>query len=125
MDDPRDDAIDEAGEESFPASDPPANTVETGIRATPLPAAADVSDNTEKRRLEIRIGEDVAFLDYRRTPETFTILHTEVPPQLRGQQLGELLVRTALGISRDQGLRTVVICPFARAFLRRHPELRV
>lgn len=35
-----DEKIDEAIEETFPASDPPANTVETGIRIGPAPEPA-------------------------------------------------------------------------------------
>jgi hypothetical protein len=42
-----DSKLDEALEETFPASDPPANTVETGIRTgeTPPPPIAPVSGN--------------------------------------------------------------------------------
>ena len=32
--------------------------------------------------------------------------------------------RTALESARSEGIATVVICPFVRAYLRRHPELR-
>jgi len=38
-----DEKIDEAIEETFPASDPPANTVETGIRIGPAPEPAATS----------------------------------------------------------------------------------
>jgi hypothetical protein len=43
---PRDD-VDETLEETFPASDAPANTPETGIQIDPAPEA-DESDTTKK-----------------------------------------------------------------------------
>jgi len=123
--DPRsqdDAATDEAIEESFPASDPPANTVETGILPTP-DVPSEVVDNTAARRLEIKIGDAVSFLDYRRTPTSFTIVHTEVPEERRGRGLGDTLVRAALRMSREHGLQTIVLCPFARILLKKHPDL--
>ena len=126
MADPRrqnDAATDEALEETFPASDPPANTVETGIRPMAPDSEPDVTDNAEASRLEITIGDAVAFLEYKRTPTSFTIGHTEVPESLRGHKLGDALVRAAMALSREHGLQTIVQCPFARAFLRKHPDL--
>lgn len=125
MDDRRrtdDELVDEALQETFPASDPPARTVETG--AHPPPDALVVENNAAASRLEIRVRDDVAFLEYRRTDKSFTIVHTEVPPALRGQHLGAALVRAALKMSHEQRLQTIVVCPFARAYLRRHPEVR-
>jgi len=40
----RDDKLDEALQETFPASDPPANTVETGIRVGVVERKADAMD---------------------------------------------------------------------------------
>jgi hypothetical protein len=116
-----DDKLDETLEETFPASDAPANTVETGIHLQDLPTSRDagVSDNQAKSRLELTVDGHTAFLTYERTRETFTIIHTEVPPELRGRHLGDRLVEAALRVGRAEGLRMVVVCPFARAYLRK------
>ena len=118
---PSDDKLDETIDESFPASDPPANTVETGVRVGEIPSSSGpiVSDNTKRSRLELTIDGRTAFLDYRQTAETFTILHTEVPAELRGRHFGEQLVEAALRQGHSRGLRIVVVCPFARAYQRR------
>ena len=117
-----DSKVDEALEETFPASDAPANTVETGIRIAIPPATeiGDVTDNTAQSRFELNVDGHVAYLEYERTPNTLTLLHTEVPPEIRGRHIADRLVEAALAIGRSEGRRLVVICPFARAYLRRH-----
>ena len=117
-----DSKVDEALEQTFPASDAPANTVETGIRiAIPLPTdIGDVTDNTAQSRFELNVDGHVAYLEYERTPNTLTLLHTEVPPEIRGRHIADRLVEAALAVGRSEGRRLVVICPFARAYLRRH-----
>jgi predicted GNAT family acetyltransferase len=117
-----DSKVDEALEETFPASDPPANTVETGIRiGTPLATGIGaVSDNVAQRRFELKVDGHVAYLEYERTPNTLTLIHTEVPVEIRGRHIADRLVEAALAIGRSEGRRIVVICPFARAYMRRH-----
>ena len=117
-----DSKVDEALEETFPASDAPANTVETGIRIAIPPATdiGDVTDNTTQSRFELNVDGHVAYLEYERTPNTLTLLHTEVPPEIRGRHIADRLVEAALAVGRSEGRRLVVICPFARAYLRRH-----
>jgi hypothetical protein len=80
-----------------------------------------VIDNPAQNRFELTVDGQTAFLTYERTPTALTIVHTEVPEKLRGHHLGEALVKAALDAGRSAGLRIVVICPFARAYLRRHP----
>ncbi len=114
--------IDEALEESFPASDPPAATGETGVRVgdpEPLPAAID---NTRAQRFELVVDGDTSFLTYQRAGDTLTLLHTEVPERLRGHHLGDALVKAALDAAAAEGRRAIVVCPFARAYLHRHPR---
>ena len=117
-----DSKVDEALEQTFPASDASAYTVETGIRIAIPPATdiGDVTDNTTQSRFELNVDGHVAYLEYERTPNTLTLLHTEVPPEIRGRHFADRLVEAALAIGRSEGRRLVVICPFARAYLRRH-----
>ena len=119
----RDGVLDETIEETFPASDPPANTVETGIRIAPTAAAeSNVSDNRQASRFELTIDGETAFLVYERTEEALTLVHTEVPPALRGRKIGDRLVEAALASGHSAGLRIVAVCPFVRAYLKKRRQ---
>jgi uncharacterized protein len=120
-----DDAVDEALEETFPASDPPANTVETGVRVEleSRPAAEFVvRDRPEASRFEAVRDGQIAFLQYERRPDAFVVLHTEVPEPLRGRGIASRLAEVVLQSARAEGLPIVLRCPFVRAYLRKHPS---
>jgi predicted GNAT family acetyltransferase len=115
--------LDEALAETFPASDPPANTVETGIRVDVGPSPASelaVRDHDDASRFEVVIDGLVAFLQYERRTDGFVIVHTEVPESLRGRGIATQLAKVALQSARAEGLPIVVRCPFVRAYLRKH-----
>jgi uncharacterized protein len=119
-----DEKLDETLDETFPASDAPANTVETGIH-TGSPASSAVptiSDNQAAHRFELAVDGHTAFLAYERTATRLTLVHTEVPDALRARHLGDRLVDAALAYAREHSLQAVVVCPFARSYLRRHPR---
>ena len=115
--------LDDALEGTFPASDPPANTVETGIRIGELPAPSPseiVTDNRTSHRFELSSSGETAYLVYERTRDRLTLVHTEVPQALRGRHVGETLIKAAMQAGRSEGLRIVAVCPFAKAYLRTH-----
>jgi len=117
-----DQELDEAIEESFPASDPPANTVEIGVVPRELPPTSETPlvDNHTRSRFELVIDGQTAFLDYKRSPLGLTLVHTEVPENLRGRGFGTTLVKKAVEIGRAEGLRIIAECKFAKAILRKH-----
>jgi len=51
------------------------------------------------------------------------LVHTEVPDELEGRGIGGVLVRTAIDLAVRENLVVVPRCPFARRWLRRHPEV--
>ncbi len=84
-------------------------------------AADSVVDNPAAQRLELNVEGQVAFLTYERSADALVLNHTEVPEPLRGRGLGEQLVKAAIDSARGEGLPIVAVCPFARAYMRKHP----
>jgi predicted GNAT family acetyltransferase len=82
----------------------------------------DVRDNTSQRRFELDVEGTVAFANYRLTPETVIITHTETPRALRGRGIASELVKGALEMIRADGLKVVAGCGFVVDYLQKHPE---
>jgi len=114
--------LDETLEETFPASDAPANTVEIGILPRELPPSSgtEVLDNPDRSRFEMFVEGQTSFLSYSMGLNTVTLVHTEVPERLRGRGFGTALVKGAVERARARGLRVIAQCAFAKAYLRKH-----
>lgn len=67
-------------------------------------------------------GAETAVLQYRSAPGQITFLHTDVPKALRGKGVGQRLAHAGLEHAKAEGLRVVVICPFVRSYVEKHPE---
>ena len=88
-----------------------------------MPTAPRVVDNPRASRYELWLGTTRAgLIQYRAEPGTIVLVHTQVDPAYKGQGLGERLVTGALADLRTRGLTLVPLCPFVRAYLRRHPD---
>ena len=111
--------LDETLEASFPASDAAANTVVTGTHIVPAPLLPLVSDKRQASQFELVVDGQAAVLTYERTPTSLVLLHTDVPPSLRGRHLGDALAKAAIDAAHAERLRLVVVCPFVKAYLRR------
>ncbi len=85
-------------------------------------AGSDVVDRTGEGRFVLDIDGKVAELVYRVDGTNLVLIHTEVPSELEGRGLGGVLVRGALDRALRDGLTVVPLCPFARRWLKRHPD---
>jgi uncharacterized protein len=84
--------------------------------------SAEVTDNTDASRLELRADGWLAELVYRIRGDRLVLVHTEVPVELEGRGIGGRLVTAAVDRAAREKLTLVPLCPFARGWLERHPE---
>ena len=57
------------------------------------------------------------------SPDKMIIEHTEVSEELRGQNVGYQLVKTAVEFARAHNIKIIPLCPFANSVFKRKPEL--
>lgn len=50
------------------------------------------------------------------------IEHTEVSEELKGQNVGYQLVKTAVEYARTHNIKIIPLCPFANSVFRKKPE---
>jgi len=81
---------------------------------------SEVNDNVEASRYEISVDGQVAFLEYERRPHSIVLVHTEVPPLLRGYGIAGILAKFALEAARAAKLRVIALCPFVKAYIEKH-----
>ena len=87
------------------------------------PPPLRVSDNPEQQRYEAWAGEELAGLAaYQKAERLVVFTHTEVDPRFEGQGVGSALIRSLLDDVRGDEGRVLAVCPFAKAYLQRHPE---
>jgi uncharacterized protein len=81
-----------------------------------------VTDNRAASRFEYTADGYLAELTYRLRAGRLVLIHTGTPAELEGHGIGGALVRAAIDRAAREGLVVVPLCPFARAWLERHPE---
>jgi predicted GNAT family acetyltransferase len=114
--------LDEALDESFPASDPPAVHPVDSLGGFESDNSIVVRDNPERQRFEMQVVRQMAVAEYRIKDGVITFFHTEVPPAIEGKGMGSRLIEGALEQVRARGLKIVSRCSFVSHFLRQHPE---
>jgi len=67
----------------------------------------------------------VAKLTYSKAGSTQMIIdHTEVSDDYRGEGLGKTLVESAVKFAREEELKIIPLCPFAKAIIEKNVSLQ-
>jgi uncharacterized protein len=83
-----------------------------------------VVDDPAASRFMIEADGRVAELVYQlEDGDRLLLIHTGVPRALEGRGFGSMLVAAAIDEARRRGLTIVPLCPFARDWLARHPDV--
>jgi predicted GNAT family acetyltransferase len=77
----------------------------------------------DESRYELTLdGEFVGWADYRDRDGVRVFTHAEVAYRLRGNGIGDVLMRGTLDAVRESGERVAATCGFVRQFLREHAD---
>jgi len=79
-------------------------------------------NNPALNRFEIRLGDDVAIIEYMLGGSNITMTHTEVPPAFEGKGIAGRLAKFALDWAKENGLKVNPLCPYVRNYVNKHPE---
>jgi predicted GNAT family acetyltransferase len=88
----------------------------------PCAVADSVTDDSARERFAVSMDGAMAKLEYETDRDRLLLLHTEVPEAFWGQGVGGRLVEEALAKARVENLTIVPWCPYARRWLKEHPE---
>jgi predicted GNAT family acetyltransferase len=80
-----------------------------------------VVDENDRGRFAVYASGE-AEMTYRLNGDRLVLTHIGVPSELEGQGIATQLVQAAVDRARATGETIVPICPFARRWIRTHPE---
>ncbi len=69
-------------------------------------------------------GEWIAELTYLKANGILTIDHTEIAERLRGEGIGQDMVKAAVEYARANDLKINAVCPYAKKIIEETPELK-
>lgn len=82
-----------------------------------------IIDNVAEHRFETRLGQEVAFAEYRTRSGRMELPHTVVPDAFAGKGVASALARHAFDVARAQGLAVIPTCAFMAGWVKKHPEV--
>jgi hypothetical protein len=85
-------------------------------------APETIENNKDHSRFEMRVKDDLAFLEYRFYMDEIVLMHTFVPESARGKGAASKLAHFALEYVKEHDLKLKVYCPFVKEYMKLHPE---
>jgi predicted GNAT family acetyltransferase len=85
-------------------------------------AELTLTDNKEDQQFELTVDELTARVEYTLMGNRIIFTHTEVPKELEGKGIGSMIIKLALENIEGRELKLIPLCPFAAAYIKRHPE---
>jgi len=79
----------------------------------------NVIHNPHKNRFEVITGGLTGYVEYVPLDEGIDIVHTMVPPPLRGSGMAQALVEAAIQYAHEHKLRIIPSCSFASVYMQR------
>lgn len=85
----------------------------------------EIDINRLEQRFEMKVGEEVAFVNYVQRSDTIALVHTEVPVSLQGQGVATAIIEKVLRLVQKEGLQIFPpLCSAILIYVKRHPEWR-
>lgn len=82
----------------------------------------NVVHNEGMHRFETQKDGGRALVEYQvLDKEVMNIYHTEVPKSMEGHGVGSAMMKEALSFARKNRYKVLPTCPFAQAYLSKHP----
>lgn len=82
-----------------------------------------VNHNKVKTQFEVELEVEPAVLEYKVSSGKIYLIHTGVPKSNTQKGVAAALAIEALKYAKESDLETVIICPFIKTYVKRHPEL--
>lgn len=86
----------------------------------------EIQHDKEAHQFFTIVDGKTSFLKYSMKPDENTLDYysTFVPPELRGRNIGQALVKFGLDYAKDNHYKVIPSCPFVKVYLDRHPEYK-
>ena len=78
--------------------------------------------NEAEHRFEIRVENNIAFIDYKKSGRKVYLIHTGVPSAIEGKGVASALVEKTLQYIDEHEEELVPLCSFVQSYLEKHPE---
>jgi predicted GNAT family acetyltransferase len=81
----------------------------------------EIIHDSRAHRLSARLEGQTGLLDYELDGKVMSITHVRVPRPIGGRGVAAELMRSALDLAAANGWIVKPVCPYALAYMNRHP----